>query len=626
MATTVVTLPNARQQFFDANGNPLAGGSVAHYTPGTLTPASTWQDYQGTVLNANPLTLDAAGSCEIYATGPLRQIVKDALANTIYDQVVATTTAGATIATIAALRALSGAITSPMLYVLGYTAAGDGGQGMFTLASWDTTSADNGATIIVDGSGNRWHRESSEAPLSVMWFGAKGDGSTDDTTAIQAGINAAQTLGRELYFPGATTHYKITGTLHVTAAIIMRGDFATAQIATSSATADMLDIAAQGVVLSELTFTSSVARTAGAYVSIGNTSSEIKVERCRFFDHAIGLQTAGTTIDIVNCTFFDTVASTGIGILITAGSDVALRHLLINSGASPEPFAGIDITGAGDIVIDDCNIISHNTSLLFNPPTGVEIDSVYVSNSFFDTSTSYGLQILPSGTGKVQRCRFIGCWFSSHGIDGVVIGSFGGGTSATVKGLEFIDCHAFANSNNGFNYDYGQDITWIGCQAAGNTAAGLSIAAGMTNFTVIGNTFGPAGGFGGNAYGIWTAAGATDELIIVGNHLEGNGTSNFANVISPVTAAQIVRDNLGYISAASGSATIGSAATSVTVTHGLSGTPPLANILLTMISGLGSAQVVWVSATGATTFTVTAGAAPGTTIGFNWRAALSGDV
>lgn len=51
--------------------------------------------------------------------------------------------------------------------------------------------------------------------VSVKDFGAKGDGTTDDTAAIQAAITYIQTLGGgAVYFPSAT--YKVTGTLTVT--------------------------------------------------------------------------------------------------------------------------------------------------------------------------------------------------------------------------------------------------------------------------------------------------------------------------------------------------------------------------------------------------------------------------
>ena len=83
-------LPNGKQQFLDGNGAPLASGTVAFYLPGTLTPTNTWQDSALTILNANPLTLDANGEATIWGADSTqyRQIVKDSLGNTIWDETV----------------------------------------------------------------------------------------------------------------------------------------------------------------------------------------------------------------------------------------------------------------------------------------------------------------------------------------------------------------------------------------------------------------------------------------------------------------------------------------------------------------------------------------------------------
>lgn len=79
-------LPKGKTQFFDANGNPLAGGQVYTYAVGTTTPKTTWSDIQGTVANANPLTLDSAGEALIWGSGQYRMQVYDALGNLIWDQ------------------------------------------------------------------------------------------------------------------------------------------------------------------------------------------------------------------------------------------------------------------------------------------------------------------------------------------------------------------------------------------------------------------------------------------------------------------------------------------------------------------------------------------------------------
>jgi hypothetical protein len=83
----VALVPNAKQQFLDASGVPLALGTVTFYIPGTTTPKDTWQDNQQAAKNANPLPLDAAGRALIFGVGDYRQIVKDSNGVTIWDQV-----------------------------------------------------------------------------------------------------------------------------------------------------------------------------------------------------------------------------------------------------------------------------------------------------------------------------------------------------------------------------------------------------------------------------------------------------------------------------------------------------------------------------------------------------------
>ena len=79
-------IPNAKQQFLDANGNPLAGGFVYYYIPSTTTFKNTYQNAALTILNTNPIILDSAGECIAYGVGSFRQIVTDVNGNLIWDQ------------------------------------------------------------------------------------------------------------------------------------------------------------------------------------------------------------------------------------------------------------------------------------------------------------------------------------------------------------------------------------------------------------------------------------------------------------------------------------------------------------------------------------------------------------
>lgn len=97
-----------------------------------------------------------------------------------------------TVATIAALKAigLSGLSNNNLYYVRGYYQNGDGGQGFFRLTTV-SPGADNGGTIIHSNTtGYYYVRDTKNQPYSVRWFGALGDGVTDDTTAITNCITA----------------------------------------------------------------------------------------------------------------------------------------------------------------------------------------------------------------------------------------------------------------------------------------------------------------------------------------------------------------------------------------------------------------------------------------------------
>lgn len=82
-----IPLPNGLTQFTDENGKPYAGGRVYFYLPSTFTPSDTWQDYNQTILNANPVTLDSAGRASIWGAGRYRQILQSFDGVSTYTQV-----------------------------------------------------------------------------------------------------------------------------------------------------------------------------------------------------------------------------------------------------------------------------------------------------------------------------------------------------------------------------------------------------------------------------------------------------------------------------------------------------------------------------------------------------------
>ena len=239
-------MPNGKQQYFDNNGDPLSGGKLYTYASGTSTPKTTYSDAAGTIPNDNPVILDARGEAVIFWSGTYKVILKDSVDATVYTvdglsevptafsasngaSLIGYSGVGATvkdaldarlpeISNYATLRVYAGSQTS--YYVRGVANIFDGGAGVFRVDSSDTTSADNGGTILVDAISRRWKRETND-DVSVKWFGAKGNGVTDDTGAFQSAVSSLTNGGTVKVLPGK---YYIASSFTIPAQVALVGD------------------------------------------------------------------------------------------------------------------------------------------------------------------------------------------------------------------------------------------------------------------------------------------------------------------------------------------------------------------------------------------------------------------
>lgn len=130
-------LPPGEIQFSDANGNPYAGGKVYFYIPNTSTPKNTYLTASQSVLNSNPVILDAAGRAIIYGDGMYRQVLKDSVGNLVWDQPTASTQA--TTGTILWGSTSTGSANTQSINVTGFTATD--GQVVGFVAGFTNTGA-----------------------------------------------------------------------------------------------------------------------------------------------------------------------------------------------------------------------------------------------------------------------------------------------------------------------------------------------------------------------------------------------------------------------------------------------------------------------------------------------------
>jgi hypothetical protein len=132
----------------------------------------------------------------------------------------ATTNIPAVVQNYAQLRSLPAPVQGAAVHVLGANAPGDGGDGLFL---WDQNSPPTGALndnvgMVLQSflsSTGRWRRtgcrlitnalgfqlDTGPAEISPLWFGAVGDGTTDNTAAFAAALSALAITGGTLRIP-----------------------------------------------------------------------------------------------------------------------------------------------------------------------------------------------------------------------------------------------------------------------------------------------------------------------------------------------------------------------------------------------------------------------------------------
>lgn len=198
--------------FYDSAGRPADNAKIYIGTEGQnpeTAPVSVYWDEAQTIVAKQPLRTIAGaiyrGGNKAQVYGPSRYSIAVKSANDElysysasvsrelssddinYGSISVTEALNGAIRTVPNFAALSstGGFIGDKVYLLGHTVAGKGG-GYFIAKSSTGLTNDGGMTVI--NGALAWVRDSTEA-ANVHMFGALGDGTTNDTTAIQAWLN-----------------------------------------------------------------------------------------------------------------------------------------------------------------------------------------------------------------------------------------------------------------------------------------------------------------------------------------------------------------------------------------------------------------------------------------------------
>jgi hypothetical protein len=420
-------------------------------------------------------------------------------------------------------------------------------------------------------------------------------GSGDLTTNIQRALDAVPTGGAIVQLP--------PGDLKITASLVIQKDGTVLQGhgagnrygATQDAygTRIVADSTVTGVPLIK------VQRAAVDRTVYGVKFRDLTVDGRSFGSGVTGIYLETTLAELDNVAVHQ-CSGNGVNIVGYA-SWHAKNNRFVACDFSYNGLAGITFGANADFNQFLGCVFSNNTQdgMYLNQP-GVQADACD-----FWGNTRYGLFLDGGG----HRSNFTGCKFRLNGQHGVDVDT----TTAAISDVAFTGCTFATNGVTTTNtYD---NVIHLG--PSGNA---------LSRFAYVGNSFLYNSGESANKprYGLNLSTTGTQFAVVQGNTFGPAshwGTAALNNGSSTGSPSQ-VRNNINWLTEASGTATVPSGSTSIAVAHGLPFTPSTKDVSVTPTNNLGSAAKFWISTLDATNITIAVNVDPGaTTATFAWQIA-----
>ncbi len=363
MATTSTRIQYLANGVRDTAGAVVASAVARFYNPGTTVQQTVYSDAACSTAMSQPVTCNAAGQATVYCLEAVRMIVKSSdETTTYYDDVVNLTRADSVYVTVDGIN--SGTETT-LEDVLGDI--GDSFGSGFQYKESSTATARNYVDVI------------RNLAIQAEDFGVVADGTTDDTSALQAAINRVKALsGGRVLLPTGTILISSALTIDTAGVSIEGSGRGISIIKNSSTTGNCLNV----------TLASGDAKLFLKGFSItASTTSSGKAINCSVGNHVV-IEDVGVGLH-----------RTGIDVNAITGGQ--LRHCFVDSTDDNASAIGINLGASGEA--SRCEVASGTDNGTGVKLTGTDARALncYVTNF----ATGYNLA---GARGHVKHCHSAG--------------------------------------------------------------------------------------------------------------------------------------------------------------------------------------------------------------------------
>lgn len=456
-----------------------------------------------------------------------------------------------------------------------------------------STQIQSALTKVLDVPGSKL---GSEYYRDVLAYGLIGNGTTDNSAAMQALVNSL-TNGGKIYFPP--------------------GEYLMNNISITN----------QGIYIDG-------AGAALTFIINNSTNHPVFTFGDGTMKYSYGIkniwiaQKAGVTATTGNCAiFFNVVEHVWIEDVVVQAYPAALYNGIVINGCLGLNFSGTQVNNClhnGIDMTNGCvNIFFTNCFSSGNANDGwhlIDVSGLYLANIDCYYNGNYGFYFNAGGLGYNNNAFIVNCSSDTSGNDNWCINN--------ATRFKLVNCwSSFMRSQTvntgamGFNLNTVTDTDLISCEGILSNHSGIYLAS-CSYINILGGNFNSNNQSNVSGVGIFAASGsfiniqgakirdwqATQTQAYGLNIAAGVTNSNFSNLLintnTPVVnnggAGVILKDIQGWKTEGVGRATIRSGQSSIAVTHGLAATPTKINVT----GSTADTNALYVDTVGTTTFTV----------------------